>query len=90
MGLNADQFDEHLHILMQAAFKEDLGDGDHSTLAVIPANTRGRAVLKIKQEGILAGVQIAQNIIQYREPSASFIIHKKDGEVMRSGNRHLP
>jgi nicotinate-nucleotide pyrophosphorylase (carboxylating) len=87
MGLNADQFDEHLHILMQAAFKEDLGDGDHSTLAVIPANTRGRAVLKIKQEGILAGVQIAQNIIQFREPSASFIIHKKDGEVMRSGEQ---
>jgi nicotinate-nucleotide pyrophosphorylase (carboxylating) len=87
MGLNADLFDEHLYILMQAALKEDLGDGDHSSLAVIPANTRGRAILKIKQGGILAGVQIAEKIIHFREPSAIFTIHKKDGEDMRAGDQ---
>ncbi len=81
-----DHFDERLHILLKAALEEDLGEGDHSTLAVIPAGARGKAVLKIKQDGILAGVEIAEKIFHYREPGAIFQGHKKDGEAMRTGD----
>lgn len=78
-------FDERLQILVQAAMTEDLGDGDHSTLAVIPADARGRAVLKIKQNGILAGVEIAEKIFQIREPGVLFQAKKKDGEAIHAG-----
>jgi nicotinate-nucleotide pyrophosphorylase (carboxylating) len=79
-------FDERLNILIKAAMAEDLGDGDQSSLAVIPADARGRALLKIKQNGILAGVEIAEKIFQLKDPSAVFILHKKDGEDMQAGD----
>jgi nicotinate-nucleotide pyrophosphorylase (carboxylating) len=78
-------FDERLLVLMKAAFEEDLGEGDHSTLAVIPADTKGKAILKIKQGGVLAGVAIAEKIFHFREPGAVFQAHKKDGEPMAAG-----
>jgi len=79
-------FDERLRVLIQAAMEEDLGEGDHSTLAVIPADTRGRALLKIKQNGILAGVEIAEKIFHYFEPSAIIQLHKKDGDAVVAGD----
>ena len=79
-------FDEHLQILIEVALAEDLGEGDHSTLAVIPAGARGKAILKIKQDGILAGVEIAEKIFQFREPGVVFNVQKKDGESMKSGD----
>ncbi len=78
-------FDERLHALIAAALAEDIGDGDHSTLSCISADARGRAVLNIKQDGILAGVEVAQKIFQYREPASVFHLHKTDGEAMRAG-----
>ncbi|MEO5593249.1 MAG: carboxylating nicotinate-nucleotide diphosphorylase [Chitinophagaceae bacterium] len=78
-------FDEQLSVLIEAAFKEDVGDGDHSTLCCIPANAKSRAVLKIKQDGILAGMAIAEKILQFKEPSVKFTVHKKDGDAMQFG-----
>ncbi len=63
-----------------AALKEDIGSGDHSTLASIEPSAKGKAVLKIKEDGILAGVELAQDIFHYLEPEAVFILHKKDGD----------
>jgi nicotinate-nucleotide pyrophosphorylase (carboxylating) len=80
-----ENFKEVLHTLIDDALKEDVGDGDHSTLSCISAGARGRAVLKIKQDGILAGVDIAREIFFYREPSATFVAFKKDGEEMKDG-----
>ncbi|MDP9041874.1 MAG: carboxylating nicotinate-nucleotide diphosphorylase [Bacteroidota bacterium] len=79
-------FDERLQGLLQAALEEDIGDGDHSTLAVIPNDERGMAVLKIKQDGILAGAEIAEKIFQFREPSAVLVFTRKDGESMKAGD----
>jgi nicotinate-nucleotide pyrophosphorylase (carboxylating) len=79
-------FDERLQALIQTAMSEDLGEGDHSTLSVIPADARGRAVLKIKQDGVLAGVAVAEKILQYHEPGVVFKAQKKDGDLMRSGD----
>jgi nicotinate-nucleotide pyrophosphorylase (carboxylating) len=78
-------FDEQLHHLIDEALKEDIGDGDHSTLSSIDADAKGKAVLKIKQDGILAGIQAAEKIFKYKEPSSFFNAHKKDGDAMKYG-----
>ena len=79
-------FDAQLFRLVDAALQEDVGNGDHSTLCCIPADVRGKAVLKIKQDGILAGVDVAEKIFRYRKPGCHFIRHKEDGTSMKSGD----
>ena len=69
-----------------AALKEDIGSGDHSTLASINANAKGKAVLKVKEDGILAGVTLAQAIFHYLEPEATFTVYMKDGDRMKVGD----
>ena len=78
-------FDNQLHHLVDEALKEDIGDGDHSSLSCIPAGAKGKAVLKIKQEGILAGMEIAKKIFEYKEPASVFSAYKKDGDMMVFG-----
>ncbi|OQP46573.1 carboxylating nicotinate-nucleotide diphosphorylase [Niastella populi] len=78
-------FNEQLHHLIEAGLQEDIGDGDHSTLSVIPADARGKAVLKIKQAGTVAGMQVAEAIFRYKEPSIQFTALKKDGDSMEAG-----
>ena len=78
-------FKELLRIFVDNALDEDVGDGDHSTLSCISADAKGRAVLKIKQDGILAGVDVAREIFLYKEPSSLFIASKNDGEEMKNG-----
>jgi nicotinate-nucleotide pyrophosphorylase (carboxylating) len=86
MSKPVNQFDERLHKLIVNAMAEDLGDGDHSSLAVIPSDARGAALLKIKQNGILAGIKVAEKIFHTREPSAVFHLHKNDGEAVQAGD----
>ena len=78
-------FDEQLHHLIDEALKEDVGDGDHSTLSSISPDAKGKAVLKIKQDGILAGMQVAEKIFIYIEPASVFTSFKKDGDEMKFG-----
>lgn len=80
-------FEEQLQHLVDEALKEDVGDGDHSALSCIPADARGKAVLKIKQDGILAGVAVAEKIFIYKERAAVFTAFKKDGDEMKYGER---
>ena len=79
------KFDEQLQMLVLNALQEDVGDGDHTTLACIPPQARGKAILHIKQDGILAGMEIAGKILRIKEPSARFTPYKQDGDVMRDG-----
>lgn len=78
-------FDERLHKLVDAALIEDVGNGDHSTLCCIPADVKGKAVLKIKQDGILAGIDVAEKIFKYKKPSSIFSKYKNDGDEMKVG-----
>lgn len=78
-------YDEHLQLLVQQALQEDVGDGDHSTLCCIPAEQMGKAVLKIKQDGILAGVQAAEKIFHLASAAVVFHQYKDDGEEMQYG-----
>lgn len=80
-------FDEQLAILVNAALKEDISDGDYSTLSCISSDAMGKAVLKIKQEGILAGVAIAEKIFKIKQPSSIFIALKEDGDAMDVGEK---
>ena len=78
-------FNERLNHLIKEALAEDVGDGDHSTLSCIPAAQKGKAVLKIKQDGILAGADVAQKIFSFVEAENIFHAFKKDGDVMHNG-----
>ncbi len=78
-------FDAKFYKLIEAALQEDVGDGDHSSLCCIPADAKGKAVLKIKQVGVLAGVGVAEKLFKYKKPSANFIRHKNDGDEMNYG-----
>jgi nicotinate-nucleotide pyrophosphorylase (carboxylating) len=63
-----------------AGLHEDVRDGDHTSLACIPADSRSRAVLKIKDYGTLAGVELAERIFRHVDPTHSIRIHKRDGD----------
>ncbi|MBP6022690.1 MAG: carboxylating nicotinate-nucleotide diphosphorylase [Ferruginibacter sp.] len=77
--------DEQLELLIKNALQEDIGDGDHSTLCCIDAAAKGKAVLKIKQDGVLAGMDVAEKIFRYMQPDIIFNAYKKDGDVMVYG-----
>lgn len=78
-------FGENLYHLIEEALREDVGDGDHSTLSSIPSGKTGKAILKIKQPAILAGMEVAEKIFRYQEPGAVFHPLKKDGDPVVSG-----
>jgi nicotinate-nucleotide pyrophosphorylase (carboxylating) len=80
-------YDQQLDHLISEALKEDVGDGDHSTLSCIPPSARGKAVLKIKQNGVLAGMKVAERIFIMNDPSSVFTAWKKDGDAMVSGEK---
>lgn len=78
-------FDERLEKLIKDGLHEDIGDGDHSTLSCIPPDAQGKAILKIKQVGILAGMQVAEKIFHHQEAGCVFKALKKDGDEMKPG-----
>ena len=78
-------YDNLLQQLIKNALAEDIGDGDHSTLASIDKDARGKAGLKIKEDGILAGVVVAEKIFRFMQPNIIFTAYKKDGETMQYG-----
>ncbi|HRP90421.1 MAG TPA: carboxylating nicotinate-nucleotide diphosphorylase [Edaphocola sp.] len=71
---------------IRLALEEDIQSGDFSTLASIPEQAKGKAVLKLKQEGILAGLQWAQDIVHFVEPDAKFDVFLKDGDRIAFGD----
>ena len=80
-------YEELLQKLIVDALQEDLGEGDHSTLGSIDKSARGKAVLKIKQNGILAGMHVAESIFKWVEPGAEFLPLMKDGDSMQVGDQ---
>jgi nicotinate-nucleotide pyrophosphorylase (carboxylating) len=78
-------YEQQLTQLIKNALAEDIGDGDHSTLSSIDANVKGKAFLKIKEAGILAGVAVAEAIFRYMEQDITFTTFKKDGDAMVFG-----
>jgi nicotinate-nucleotide pyrophosphorylase (carboxylating) len=79
-------YNDQLNLLIKNALAEDIGDGDHSTLSSIDAAAQGRAVLKIKEAGIIAGVQVAEKIFRYMQPDIVFTAFLNDGDAMQFGD----
>jgi nicotinate-nucleotide pyrophosphorylase (carboxylating) len=77
--------DAQIQDFIVAGLKEDIGAGDHTSLATIPADSRSRAVLKIKDYGVLAGVELAEKIFRHLDPTAKLTVHKPDGSDVLFG-----
>lgn len=69
-----------------AAFREDVGEGDHSSLGSIPADARSTARLLVKDNGILAGVDLAAMIFRFYDPSLVMKRNLNDGDVIKKGD----
>ncbi len=80
------RYEEQLRKLVSDALVEDIGDGDHSTLSCIDPVARGKAVCKIKQDGVLAGVDVARFIFNQVEPGSVFTAMMADGDDMAFGD----
>ena len=78
-------YNEQLQLLIKNALAEDIGDGDHSTISSIDAGAQGKAILKIKEDGVLAGMEVAEKIFRYMETDIVFTAFKKDGDIMKYG-----
>lgn len=78
--------DELIDALLDLAFAEDIGDGDHTTLSTIPANAMGRSKLLIKEKGILAGVEIAKKVLHKVDPSIKINVMINDGAEVNPGD----
>ena len=78
--------DELIDALLDLAFAEDLGDGDHTTLSTIPADAMGRSRLIIKEKGILAGVDIAEKVLHKVDPSIKMEVFIHDGAEVNPGD----
>lgn len=72
--------------LIKLAFTEDIGDGDHTTLCCIPADAMGKSKLLIKEEGILAGVEMAQKVFATFDPELKMEIFIEDGAHVKPGD----
>lgn len=71
---------------VQNALLEDVGDGDHSALATIPANKRGKCRLLVKEEGVIAGIEAAKEIFKMIDPKFKFVQLIKDGQKVKVGD----
>lgn len=72
--------------IIKNALREDIGEGDHSTLACVPENAQGTAKLLVKESGILAGVVVAKRIYELFDPTLKVDYFKKDGDVIQIGD----
>ena len=78
--------DELIDELLDLAFAEDIGDGDHTTLCCIPADEMGKQHLLVKEEGILAGVEIAKKVFHKFDPELKITVFINDGAHVKPGD----
>ena len=72
--------------IIESALLEDIGDGDHSSLACVPENAKGKATLFVKDDGILAGVDLAVRIFKKYDPSLEVEVRIIDGTPVKKGD----
>jgi nicotinate-nucleotide pyrophosphorylase (carboxylating) len=80
------QFQKEIDIIIANAIREDVGDGDHSSLACIPEEAMGKAKLLVKDEGIIAGIEFAKQVFHYVDPGLKLDVKIKDGERVKHGD----
>jgi nicotinate-nucleotide pyrophosphorylase (carboxylating) len=80
------QFENELQLIIQNGIREDVGEGDYSSLACIPALAMGKAKLLVKEDGIIAGVAFAKMIFEYVDSALQTEIFIPDGTFVKNGD----
>ena len=80
------QFEKELDLIIKNAIREDIGDGDHTSLSCIPADAKGKAKLLVKDEGIIAGVEFAKQVFSYVDKDLEVETFINDGEKVAYGD----
>ncbi|TVZ14508.1 carboxylating nicotinate-nucleotide diphosphorylase [Maribacter sp. MAR_2009_72] len=80
------QFKEEIKLIIANAIREDVGDGDHSSLACIPNTATGKAKLLVKDKGVIAGVDFAKLVFYYVDPDLTIDVKIKDGSSVKYGD----
>jgi len=80
------QFQKELSLIISNAIREDVGDGDHSSLACIPSETQGKAKLLVKDEGIIAGIEFAKQVFHYVDQNLTIETLIEDGSHVKYGD----
>ena len=84
--ISQQQFEKELDMIISNAIREDVGDGDHSSLACIPRDAKGKAKLLVKEAGIIAGVEMAKRIFKYVDADLKLEKLINDGETVKYGD----
>ena len=82
----ANQFKKEIDIIIANAIREDVGDGDHSSLSCIPFNSKGKAKLLVKDQGIIAGVSFAKQVFAYVDVNLKIEVLIEDGSSVKYGD----
>ncbi len=77
---------KELDVFIEQAIREDIGDGDHTSLACVPADIVGKMKLLVKQDGVLAGVSVAKQIFSRFDPDMQFETLLEDGTEVKAGD----
>ena len=80
------QFQTELQLIIQNAIREDVGDGDHSSLACIPKEAQGKAKLLVKDNGVIAGVEFAKMVFNYVDANMKVQTFIEDGSEVKHGD----
>jgi nicotinate-nucleotide pyrophosphorylase (carboxylating) len=84
--ISAEQFQKELQLIIANAIREDVGDGDHSSLACIPESAMGKAKLLVKADGIIAGIEFAKQVFDYVDSDLKVETLLKDGDEVKYGD----
>lgn len=85
MTLPSSYFGSSLTDLLRQAMAEDEGDGDHTSLSTIPSDLQGEGLVRVKQDGILAGITVAQTVAALTDPTIRCDASANDGAAVVSG-----
>ncbi|QWX82597.1 carboxylating nicotinate-nucleotide diphosphorylase [Cellulophaga sp. HaHaR_3_176] len=80
------QFNKEIELIIANAIREDVGDGDHSSLACIPESAVGKAKLLVKDEGVIAGIKFAEEVFSYVDENLKIEHILKDGDAVKYGD----
>ena len=84
--ISQEQFNKEIELIIANAVREDVGDGDHSSLACIPATAQGKAKLLVKDKGVIAGVAFAKQVFHYIDENLKVDTIIEDGEEVKYGD----
>ncbi|WP_299155013.1 carboxylating nicotinate-nucleotide diphosphorylase [uncultured Christiangramia sp.] len=84
--ISPEEFEKEIDLIIENAIREDVGDGDHSSLACIPKSAKGKAKLLVKDQGLIAGVKFAEKVFHHVDPELSIDLKIRDGQRISKGD----